>query len=689
MMKNPSSEGHIFKRLNMPEIYMVTATLLWAITNTPLNGMFAQVVGDARTAGFLWYCSGNLLLSSLLYRSVISQKKCMRLPQTVQRIVGAFGAFCLLFIVDVLLSTRDPFLFAEKGGLLWALTPFFIIVLFLNRTTCDRLVTMVAVALGIQATYLAIECFLVWHYRTASSFGTQISRAVYDISAGYSLCLVGAPLCLVLAMSGRPRWLRIYCLFAFTACEAVLVLNNWRTAWIGASVSIGYLLVSRLSPLSSLAFWKRAGACMVVALITGSICVQARGDFSGAYTAPANLQRSQTVEVNRRVLESDFLLGRGLSTRSGHDRSTHREGSFGSTGFNLIKIDPESLYIRLVYDFGIVGLVLFLYVTWVCARYESDLTDDETLNNADRWLISGVHAGLLALLVAGLSDAPIFQEDRFGTTFLTALLLGISLSVGRDVLPVRERIISSFLGRYGKGLGYIGGSMLLIISAWQVSATALLVRSVMPTLSKLVGKIRNAHPRLPEALVPSRLQDAAVAAEDIHFYQHHGIDWESLHRALRRDIRAGHVVQGGSTITMQVSRYLFLSEQKTVRRKLAELYIAAYLEKRLTKGQILRLYVQNVDFGMHSPGVDRAAMTFFGKSPDQLTLGEAAYLVGNLPKPPASPVEAEADSAEVRRLSVLGKIESCFPGKYSVAERQAAYDEKLVFVWQDRQKQIQ
>jgi penicillin-binding protein 1A len=133
---------------------------------------------------------------------------------------------------------------------------------------------------------------------------------------------------------------------------------------------------------------------------------------------------------------------------------------------------------------------------------------------------------------------------------------------------------------------------------------------------------------------------------------------------------------------MQTARYLFLSEQKNFARKLAELYLADYLEKHLTKRQILELYLTNVNFGMHTPGVARAARIFFGKTSGELTLSEVAFLVGNLPKPPGKPEEATAAAADVRRRTVLSRMQSYYPNVYSEADVGKALREKPVFIWQ-------
>jgi penicillin-binding protein 1A len=164
------------------------------------------------------------------------------------------------------------------------------------------------------------------------------------------------------------------------------------------------------------------------------------------------------------------------------------------------------------------------------------------------------------------------------------------------------------------------------------------------------------------AEVPKFLKDAIIAAEDERFYQHAGIDYVGVLRAAYSNLIAGGKRQGASTITMQVARNFFLSSEKTFTRKLYEALLAFKIEHSLTKDQILELYVNQIYLGQRAYGFAAAAQTYFGKSLDQLTLGEAAMLAG-LPKAPssynpiASPQRAKKRQQYVlRRMHDLGYI---------------------------------
>lgn len=134
--------------------------------------------------------------------------------------------------------------------------------------------------------------------------------------------------------------------------------------------------------------------------------------------------------------------------------------------------------------------------------------------------------------------------------------------------------------------------------------------------------------------VPSMMKNAILAAEDERFYQHHGIDYIGMLRALFSNIMLGHTHSGASTITMQVARNFFLSREKTFIRKFHEVLLAFKIERSLTKNQILELYINQIYLGHRAYGFSAAARTYFGKPLDALSVAQMAMLAG-LPKAPS------------------------------------------------------
>ena len=169
--------------------------------------------------------------------------------------------------------------------------------------------------------------------------------------------------------------------------------------------------------------------------------------------------------------------------------------------------------------------------------------------------------------------------------------------------------------------------------------------------------------------LPSTLPDAVLAVEDRRFYGHVGVDPLGLIRAMWTNIRAGQVVQGGSTITQQLAKILFLTPERTLRRKVQEVLLAFWMEIELEKDEILSLYLNRVYLGAGTYGVDAAARRYFGKPASEVNLYESALLAGLLKAPSRySPARGE-DAAEARTRIVLdAMVEAGF-----ITRRQADY----------------
>ena len=158
------------------------------------------------------------------------------------------------------------------------------------------------------------------------------------------------------------------------------------------------------------------------------------------------------------------------------------------------------------------------------------------------------------------------------------------------------------------------------------------------------------------AEVPVSLRQAILAAEDDRFYQHHGVDYIGVLRAIYSNFTAGGALQGASTITMQVARNFFLTKEKTLTRKFSETLLAFKIEHSLGKDRILELYINQIYLGQRSYGFSAAARTYFNKPLGDITLAEAAMLAG-LPKAPSrfNPV-VNLERAKTRQQYVLRRM---------------------------------
>jgi penicillin-binding protein 1A len=170
----------------------------------------------------------------------------------------------------------------------------------------------------------------------------------------------------------------------------------------------------------------------------------------------------------------------------------------------------------------------------------------------------------------------------------------------------------------------------------------------------LLGSIPAERNRQPVGLneIGPWMSKATVAVEDHRFYQHGGVDYEGILRAAWKDLRAGEVVQGGSTITQQLVRNLYISKERTFKRKLKEACLAIKLSRRWTKDRILAEYMNQVYYGNHAYGVEAASQTYFSEHARRLTLAQAALLAG-LPQAPSSYDPLHRPAAAIARRDIV------------------------------------
>ncbi len=161
---------------------------------------------------------------------------------------------------------------------------------------------------------------------------------------------------------------------------------------------------------------------------------------------------------------------------------------------------------------------------------------------------------------------------------------------------------------------------------------------------------------VPLEETPDYLIKAVLATEDRRFYEHFGIDFYGTFRALITNARAGGVVQGGSTITQQLAKNLFLSNKRTIERKVNEAFLAVWLETHLSKKEILKLYLDRAYLGGGTFGVNGAAEYYFGKSVRDVTLPEAAMLAGLFKAPNKFSPLVNLPAARARANVVLDNL---------------------------------
>lgn len=175
----------------------------------------------------------------------------------------------------------------------------------------------------------------------------------------------------------------------------------------------------------------------------------------------------------------------------------------------------------------------------------------------------------------------------------------------------------------------------------------------------LIGEFKVEKGRyVPLDNIPEHLIKAVIAVEDSRFWLHEGVDYIAVLRAIYKDIRARRIKEGGSTITQQLAKVVFLSPEKTVIRKLKEAVLAFRLEKNLTKEEILEFYLNRIYFGHGAYGIEMAARAYFGKSVSDINLAEAALLSGLIKAPNRYSPYNNLDRAKNRQYIVLKRMET-------------------------------
>jgi penicillin-binding protein 1A len=246
--------------------------------------------------------------------------------------------------------------------------------------------------------------------------------------------------------------------------------------------------------------------------------------------------------------------------------------------------------------------------------------------------------------------------------------------------PSQEKISSQ--GSFFKGVAQVTGTTLLSITLLTSSIVAgglvglaisfrnlpdvRQIKNFFPSETTYIYDIKgklltSVHGEANREVVPlnrisPNLKRAVLASEDGHFYQHHGINPSGVGRAIVVNMVAGGVKEGGSTITMQLVKNLFLSQKRAFTRKLAEAVLAIRLEQILEKNEILEMYLNQVYWGHNNYGVQTAARTYFNKSAEVLTLGESAMMAGLIQAPEEFSPFASKEKAKQKQKEVLGRM---------------------------------
>ncbi|MGC1246233.1 MAG: PBP1A family penicillin-binding protein, partial [Spirulinaceae cyanobacterium] len=267
------------------------------------------------------------------------------------------------------------------------------------------------------------------------------------------------------------------------------------------------------------------------------------------------------------------------------------------------------------------------------------------------------------------------KEKKPSTSPVTSFTKGIVKATGGTLLGITML-----------GSSVIAGGLVGLAVSFRNLPDVRLLRNYAPTettyiydikgksLASIHGEANREVVKL-EKISPN-LKRAVLAIEDSHFYLHQGINPNSVGRALVANYRQGGIVEGGSTITMQLVKNLFLSRERSFNRKLAEAVLAIRLEQIFTKDQILEMYLNGIYWGHNSYGVETAAQSYFGKSASELDLAESAVMAGLIQAPEEYSPFIKYENTKSRQAAVLERMEKL--GWISTQEAEAAQKEPLL-----------
>ena len=219
-------------------------------------------------------------------------------------------------------------------------------------------------------------------------------------------------------------------------------------------------------------------------------------------------------------------------------------------------------------------------------------------------------------------------------------------------------------------VGLVVGGVLFATLIWAVSRTLPDVDSISTYIPKerttiyseekiILGELHQEENRviIPLEQISPILRKAVVALEDTEFYEHHGVNVKAIFRALVKDVLAGSFVEGGSTLTQQLAKNLFLTKKKHISRKIAEAILAIKIERRYSKDEILEMYLNQVYWGHNAYGIESASQQYFGKHAKELSLAESAMMVGMLQGPELYSPFRNFSGSKYRQKIVLERMQ--------------------------------
>lgn len=421
--------------------YLLPHTLLSRPPEVPfLSFLYTLGIVDeggscSRSASGLVYLAGYVLLLCLLlkYLYVRAVKQDLALPTI--RFADAVCLFSGLYLLDFFTSTTHPLPFHSCWWAFFVFSTFFVVVLFFDSRMALRLTKLLVIAIGIQSLYAIIYYVLDINQFMTPEFGKRTGGTFEGFgrtNTFYPLCLLGIPLSLSLAEVQLSAWWR----WTFRAASGVillaLVFTYSRSGWLALIPAFLYLAFSLYSPLHVSHLWRVLMVTLAVVLLLGTMFVRTKGKMIGHPDDRSFWGRVAIWQVAGRTVAHRPWLGSGLSSYR-EEQYEHLTPQLKQ--FNPLNVEAKCFYLNIAAEFGVVGLALFSLMAWRYASlYRS--TAHSLPASEVRAAGVGIHAGVLALAVAGLTDTPILQFDRQPSSFAFAALLGVLCALVNEVQPL-------------------------------------------------------------------------------------------------------------------------------------------------------------------------------------------------------------------------------------------------------------
>ncbi|MCW5935006.1 MAG: transglycosylase domain-containing protein [Fimbriimonadia bacterium] len=671
----------------------VTGFLLYQLTRSTILSAPFEALLHLSIQGFLWmggaelvsltgydgllYVAGLHAVFALLLFGLFCHYS-LRIWNVPARIAIFFTvSFFSLYLIDFLASTREHYEFVLVNWAVYTFIMFLSLLFIQNRNAVFTIVKVIAFAIGVQALYAIIFYIQGINQFETPHFGHRTGGTLGTPNQLYPLVMIGVPLTIAIAWGQENRFRKGFWLFLACLTIFALILTFTRTGWIALSFGLLCFLFVRPAVESPLTHRLALGG-LCLGLLLSAALVRTQGAWVGNENDRSFWGRPAIWITAVSIVKDSPLIGFGVGTYG--DLQKAKAGP-DLLRFNPMNDEPKNLMIHVITELGIIGLGIFLGLIWAVVRVIKRGLSHANLAYEHRLIFQGISFALLTLIIAGIADTPILHFARWESTLTTFALLGALVVIQNDSKSPNKLDLN--LVRIRERRFFLAALLALGIF---LTASAIVV---IPSLSKVNHlKVSNAlrndylaqnkdYTRLNH--IPPLLQEAMIASEDGNFFYHQGVDWNALHRSLRKNVRSMTLAQGGSTITMQSARYVWLGREKTVARKFAEILLALELEKRLTKQEILELYFNSARFGLGAYSIASASHLYFAKSPMELNEPEIMFLAGVLPEPPAHENEITPEFARHCQMRAFTRWQAMYGHTSQTKRIEAKLKENLAF----------